>query len=60
MEKVTEEKVTEEDTAELIDVDLGMFDGEDSLDGEGGEAKKDRSDLYYTVTLNWVQQDWYI
>lgn len=55
------EKITEEDTADLIEIDLEMFrDGKDSsLDG--GKAKKGHSNLC-TVTLNWVQDnwDWYV
>lgn len=50
MEEVAEDEQREEDTVELIDVDLGG--GKENKDGDDGGAKKDRPT--YTMTLNWV------
>lgn len=52
MEKVAEEKC--DDKENLLDVDLGLFSDTDSINDERRE--KEHPALYYTITLNWMNE----
>ena len=50
LKKMKEEKC--DDETELIDLDLGIFSS-DTESVEADKREKDHPALYYTVTLNW-------
>jgi hypothetical protein len=60
LERVREEHAMieekEDDNEDLLDVDLGMFDDDtDSINEGRRPGEEDHPALYYTVTLNWVE-----